>query len=168
MKKKERQAIIKKLFVLHRIESQEELMNLLKKENVSATQATISRDMREMNIAKTYAKNGRPYYSIFESKEQDLEDRIAFSMYEYLKKITQIDFLVVVHTAENGADVIANYLDEMELPEIVGTIAGFDILLIITPSQEAAAEGVERVNHYVEGYEMGSSLFTGEKNAKQP
>ncbi len=63
MKKKERQAIIKKLFVLHRIESQEELMNLLKKENVSATQATISRDMREMNIAKTYAKNGRPYYS---------------------------------------------------------------------------------------------------------
>ncbi|MDT2986764.1 hypothetical protein ACQUEP_09245 [Enterococcus casseliflavus] len=89
-------------------------------------------------------------------------------MYEYLKKITQIDFLVVVHTAENGADVIANYLDEMELPEIVGTIAGFDILLIITPSQEAAAEVVERLNHYVEGYEMGSSLFTGEKNAKQP
>lgn len=64
--------------------------------------------------------------------------------------------------------MIANYLDEMELPEIVGTIAGFDILLIITPSQEAAAEVVERLNHYVEGYEMGSSLFTGEKTQNSP
>jgi len=48
MKKKERQVIIKRLFAEHRIESQEELMNLLKQENVTATQATISRDMREM------------------------------------------------------------------------------------------------------------------------
>lgn len=162
MKKKERQVIIKRLFAEHRIESQEELMKLLKQENVTATQATISRDMREMNIAKTYAKNGRPYYSIFESKERNLEDKIAFSMYEYLKAITQVEFMVVVHTAGNGADVIANYLDEMELPEIAGTIAGFDILLIITPSKAAAEAVVRRLNHYVEGYEIGTSLFKDE------
>ena len=57
MKKKERQVIIKRLFAEHRIESQEELMNLLKQENVTATQATISRDMREMNIGSTPCHN---------------------------------------------------------------------------------------------------------------
>lgn len=91
-----------------------------------------------------------------------MEDKIAFSMYEYLKAITQVEFMVVVHTAGNGADVIANYLDEMELPEIAGTIAGFDILLIITPSKAAAEAVVRRLNHYVEGYEMGTSLFKDE------
>jgi len=50
----------------------------------------------------------------------------------------------------------------MELPEIAGTIAGFDILLIITPSKAAAEAVVRRLNHYVEGYEIGTSLFKDE------
>ena len=56
----------------------------------------------------------------------------------------------MIHTVSNGADVIANYLDEMDLEGIVATMAGFDVLLILSPSKEQATQLIHHLEKYID------------------
>lgn len=148
MKKRDRQMIIKKMIVENEIETQEELMRLLKEKGVKYTQATISRDMRELNIVKSYTKEGHTKYALLAANNEVIEEKLAFSMQEYMQGIDQVEYLVLIYTVSHGADVIANYMDELKFPEIAGTIAGFDLLLIITYSKEHATALVKKLRRY--------------------
>ena len=150
LKKNQRQAIIKRLILNQEVETQEELMRLLNEQGVCSTQATISRDMRELNIAKTYTKEGKTKYTMIATAEADVTEKLKLSMNEYLKSIEQVEVITVIHTVSNGADVIANYLDEMDLEGIVATMAGFDVLLILSPSKEQATQLIHHLEKYID------------------
>jgi transcriptional regulator of arginine metabolism len=150
LKKNERQAIIKQLILNQEVETQDELMGLLKEKGVCSTQATISRDMRELNIAKTYTKEGKTKYTIIATTKFDVTEKFKLSLKEYLKSMEQVEFMTVIHTVSNGADVIANYLDEMELKDVIATMAGFDVLLILSPSKEQATQLIHHLEKYIE------------------
>lgn len=139
MKKKERQQLMKQLITENDIETQDDLIALLGQFGVHATQATVSRDIREMNIVKTHGSDGRVKYALF-SKVQPIssEEKLKASMKDAAMKIERVQFMVIVHTEMGSADVVANFLDEVKYEEVAGTVAGADTIIIIAKSEEAA------------------------------
>ena len=99
---------------------------------------------------KTYTKEGKTKYMMIATAEADVTEKLKLSMNEYLKSIEQVEFITVIHTVSNGADVIANYLDEMDLEGIVATMAGFDVLLILSPSKEQATQLIHHLEKYID------------------
>ena len=145
MKKKERQQLIKQLITENDIETQEDLISLLEQQGVHATQATVSRDIREMNIVKTHGLEGHVKYTLF-SKVQPIssEEKLKASMKDAAMKIERVQFMVIVHTEMGSADVVANFLDEIKYEEVAGTVAGVDTIIIIAKSENAAIILVDR------------------------
>ncbi|ALS00916.1 ArgR family transcriptional regulator [Enterococcus silesiacus] len=145
MNKEERQKIIRQLITQNTIETQEELLDLLRKNGVKATQSTISRDARDLYIVKTYQENGTMKYSIVDQESQkNSEKKLRESLQESLRKIEQVGFVVLIHTENGLADVITNYIDEVNYEEIAGTIAGSDTIIIITHSDKMAQKVVRK------------------------
>lgn len=149
MKKTERQALIKQLLQDYVIETQEDLLRLLKSKNVKATQATISRDIREMNIVKGHQKNGKVRYMIYSQSNISPEKRLAEACGESVVKVEQVEFVVVLHTIFANADVVSALLDEVRYPEVVGTMAGVDTIITICKSVELAADFHDRIARFM-------------------
>lgn len=146
MKKDERQRILKQLIIQNEIETQEELLELLKINGVKATQSTISRDAYELKIVKTYLENGKTKYVILAfDEEQNYEHKLRESLQEAFKKMERIKFILLIHTEYDRADVITNYLDDVGYEEIAGTVAGIDTILIITRSEKMAKTLEEKI-----------------------
>ena len=102
MNKEERQKIIRQLISQNTIETQEELLALLSRNGVNATQSTISRDARELSIVKTYQEDGKIKYTIVDqASEKDSEKKLREALQGSLKRIEQVAFIVLIHT-ENG------------------------------------------------------------------
>lgn len=149
MKKQKRQEIIRELIRNNKIDTQEELSQQLLKVGVSTTQATLSRDIRELGIIKNRYDDGN-FYALFDyddladnanfvSPSTDLAD--VFSA--YVLSVGRAAFMIVVHTGLGEADLLANAIDGANRKEVLGTIAGADTLLI-TCRDEASAEKFER------------------------
>lgn len=140
MKKTNRQALIKQLILQHDIETQDELIELLEDQGVKATQATVSRDIRELSVVKTRAKNGNVKYTIFTQSTVSDEEKLKESIRDSVIKIQQVQFVNVVHTTLGTANVVAAVIDELNYPEIAGTLAGADTIVIFSPDEQAATK----------------------------
>lgn len=138
MKKNNRQALIKQLILQHDIETQDELIELLEDQGVKATQATVSRDIRELSVVKTRAKNGNVKYTIFTQSAVSDEEKLKESVRDSVIKIQQVQFVNVVHTTLGTANVVAAVIDELNYPEIAGTLAGADTIVIFSPDEPSA------------------------------
>lgn len=146
MKKEVRQRILKQLILEHTIGTQEELIQLLEASGVHATQATISRDIRELSIIKQHLENGQVKYALFSQEGgHSIQTKLENSLKDSLIRLECIQFMVIVHTDANSADVITNYLDEVGYEEIAGTIAGIDTIFIIAYTHEQALSLVTRI-----------------------
>lgn len=138
MKKELRQAKIEQLINQQVISNQEELMQALQNLGIKATQATISRDIREMQIVKQQDSNGDLRYVIFKSNSHSEQDKLYKTINDVVTDVTTVEFMNVIHTTARNANVLAAILDELSLPDVAGTLAGFDTLVIISPSKESA------------------------------
>lgn len=145
MRKVDRQQLIKQLITQNEIETQDELIALLEREGVKATQATVSRDVREMSIVKTHGSNGRVKYALFsQTKSTSSEEKLRESVKDSVIRMERVQFMIVVHTDMGAADVVTNFLDEVNYQEIAGTVAGVDTIIIIARSEEEAQVVVDR------------------------
>ena len=145
MKKTDRQRLIRQIITENEIETQEELIERLKAAGVTATQATVSRDVREMSIVKTHSSEGKVRYAIFSQTEpSSQEDKLRESVKDSVIRIEQVQFMVIVRTDMGRADVVTNFLDEVNYKEIAGTVAGVDTIIIIARSKADATTVVER------------------------
>ena len=144
MKKADRQRLIRQIITEQEIETQEELIARLEEAGVKATQATVSRDVREMSIVKTHGSDGNVKYAIFSQQQPaSQEDKLKESVKDSVIRIERVQFTVIVHTDMGRADVVTNFLDEVSYEEVAGTVAGVDTIIIIARS-EADAEAVVR------------------------
>lgn len=152
MKKSDRHEIIKRIIVENEIETQDELLDYLKSEGFCFTQATISRDMKDLNIVKSYTKDGKKKFTLLvvDKNDPSLDQKIRKSMVDYTKSIVSVNFIVIIHTLPNGADVIANYMDERKFSEVVATVAGYDTVVIVTRSKESATQFIAKLNAYLD------------------
>lgn len=130
MNKRQRHAIILELVEEHRIHSQEELREWLAEHDVDVTQATLSRDIRELRLVKVADSDGRPYYTLPPTGWQKAPplERLLSSLFVGAEGVGN---LLLVKTLAGGAQSIAEALDWEEWPEILGTVAGDDTVLVI-------------------------------------
>ncbi len=149
MKKADRQAFIKQLIGEHDIETQDDLIEMLESKGIRATQATISRDIRELSIVKTHGGDGRVKYAIFTPNTATNEEKLREVIQDSVLKITKVQFINIIHTSLGTANVVAAVIDDMGSPEIVGTLAGTDTLVIYSPNELAATVVYDRIQSLI-------------------
>lgn len=146
-----RRALIKDLIKEREISTQEELMELVAQHGVQATQATISRDLQHLNIVKVMGQQGRTYYAQLQETPMALNERLVEAIRHRVESVTTVQFMNIVKTTPNSnfAMIVAGEFDGDENEKIVGTLAGNDTLIIISPDEEAARSVAEFINQYL-------------------
>ncbi len=149
--KNERQIAIAKLITTHNIGRQEELIELLRESGYDAAQATVSRDLRQMNVVKASDGQGGLKYSL-PPKASDKSSHDYASA--FAASIVSIDYAlnnVVVKTRTGMANAVAVGLDSQDTPEILGCVAGDDTIIIVTRTVEDAAFISENIHSMISG-----------------
>ncbi len=141
--KRKRHEAILELVRTRRVHSQDELRLLLHERGVEVTQATLSRDLRELRMAKVPHAEGESYYATPESEGASPE--LERLLPHLLISAEGVDNLIVVKTLTGGAQAVAEALDMEEWPEILGTVAGDDTILIVLRQAEARNTLIERI-----------------------
>mgnify|MGYP000934466201 CR=1 FL=1 len=130
--KTKRQALILRLIREREIETQEELADLLRQEGIEVTQATVSRDVKELRLVKVPTGNGRYRYDApYEATSGDVLRRARRSFQDYVIEVNYTQNMVIVKTLSGTANAVAAAIDALRWPEILGTIAGDDTILVI-------------------------------------
>jgi transcriptional regulator of arginine metabolism len=144
-KKRERQAAILDLVASHVVASQEELRQLLLGRGMNVTQATLSRDLRDLHLARV-SEAGGTRYVLPEALGQDADKPLLANLLPQLfARVDGVGERVVLHTVPSGAQPIAEAIDQEDFPEVLGTIAGDDTILIVTRSATARLALTERL-----------------------
>ena len=129
--KAERQRLIASVITRKRVGSQHELLEALANAGCTVTQATVSRDLRELAVEKTRDDVGRPRYVLPDVRRSDPRDSLRRVLAEFGRRVTAAQNVVVVHSELGSAPAIARALDRLEHELIVGTLAGDDTCLVI-------------------------------------
>ncbi|NLZ44929.1 MAG: arginine repressor [Clostridia bacterium] len=140
--KARRHALILAVIKEQAVRTQEELSELLKKWGVEVTQATLSRDIKELGLIKIPTPEGSYRYAL--PGEKLLPEVIKRAERMFSDTVVAIDFtenLIVIKTTSGNAQGVAAIIDELDWKEIVGTIAGDDSILVIVRNKEQV-EGV--------------------------
>lgn len=138
--KPERQRLIVSLVSRRRIGTQHDLLAALATEGCLATQATVSRDIRELGLEKTHDQLGRPRYVLAQKgRRGDPREALASVLSQFGRRATAAQNIVVVQSELGSAPAIARALDRIEHPLIVGTLAGDDTCLVIAEDRTGAS-----------------------------
>jgi transcriptional regulator of arginine metabolism len=135
LSKRDRHAQILEVLKLHRVTSQEGLRELLQAEGTEVTQATLSRDIRELRLVKVPGADGTSHYSL--PDEWESTPSLESLLPTLFQSAEGVDHLLVVRTLKGGAQTVAAGIDWEEWPEVLGTLAGDDTILIILREAEA-------------------------------
>ncbi|KFN03605.1 arginine repressor [Bacillus clarus] len=146
MKKEKRQRLIKQFVKEYEIDKQERLVELLAEQGVLVTQATISRDIRELNLTKIPSQEGLMIYKVFSKEHLQTDIKLKKKLREVVVKIDYVDQLVVIKTLPGNAHVIGVLLDDLDWKEKIGCICGNDTCLIISKSKSDRKILEERLN----------------------
>lgn len=129
MTKRDRHEQLLQVIRAHRVTSQEGLRELLVERGTDVTQATLSRDIRELRLVKVPGADGVGFYS--SPEEWDSTPALASLLPTLFHSADGVDHLLVVRTMKGGAQTVAAGIDWEEWPEVLGTLAGDDTILII-------------------------------------
>ena len=130
--KSARQRLVASLIGRKRIGTQFELLDALADAGCRVTQATVSRDIRELGLVKSVDPLGRPRYVLPERRERvDPRETLASILEQFGHRVTAAENLVVLQSELGSAPAIARALDRIEHPLVVGTLAGDDTVLVI-------------------------------------
>ena len=128
--KRNRQEAILRVISQYEVETQQELAQRLKEEGFEVTQATVSRDIRDMKLSKMPTGEGHQKYVRFHNDEKHLSGKYVNVLKEGFVSIDMAQNILVVKTVSGMAMAVAAAIDAMKYPEIVGTIAGDDTIMM--------------------------------------
>lgn len=131
------------------IETQDELLTILKSEGYKATQATISRDIKDLRLVKTLGSDGKYRYVTAELNTTNLQSGFSSLFGTAVVSIDRAENLVVIKTLSGMAQAICASLDSINYSSVVGTIAGDDTIFIACRSKELAAELAEELKKLI-------------------
>jgi transcriptional regulator of arginine metabolism len=147
----QRQRLIAEFIDSQSISSQNQLKGLLKKNNVIITQATLSRDLNELGAVKKRLKNGRLVYLLPQNQNNNAQFKIAIkALNDFVIEVQPVSNQVVVKTTTAAAQVIAESIDNLYLDGIVASIAGDNVVLVITADQKNAKQVAKAIEEYIE------------------
>ena len=148
--KSRRHELIKKIIGEEIIETQEALAEALRARHMRVTQATISRDIKELFLIKVPAGNGRSRYAVSPHESVRFSEGRMKRLFK--DHVTCCDFsenIVLVKTIPGGAATVASALDSSDWQEVIGTVAGDDSIFVLVKPKDAAEEIVARIQELI-------------------
>jgi transcriptional regulator of arginine metabolism len=139
MEKQRRHLAIKQIIANRTIKTQSELASTMRKEGFKTTQATLSRDMKELGIAWVYTPSGAKYMLNPEQEEERLTTLIGMEV----ENIEANETVVVVKTLPGRAQGVAEIIDHLRLPSVLGTLAGDNTVFILPRSIKKIKETIQ-------------------------
>ncbi len=153
--KRERHEVVVDLIHKYDIETQEELAAYLRGEGFDVTQATVSRDIRELNLSKISAGNGRQKYIILQNDDSKLGDKYIRVLRDGFVSMDMAQNILVIKTVQGMAmavaAAVAAAVDAMKFPEVVGCIAGDDTIFAAVKSVADTKAVMERLSDVIQG-----------------
>ena len=145
MKKYTRQTKILELISKSEVETQEELAESLKNMGIDVTQATISRDIKELRLVKVMAKSGKYKYATISQSQEGITDRLNKIFENSVVSIDNAMNIIILKTIPGAAQICASAIDYMGIDEIVETLAGDDNVFV-------AVRKMEQVDHVLQEF----------------
>ena len=147
----QRQKIIANLIDSGNISSQNQLKGMLKKNGIIITQATLSRDLNELGAVKKRLKNGKLIYLLPKNQDNNAQYKIAKkALQDFVTEVEPVSNQVVIKTTTAAAQVIAESIDNLYLEGIVASLAGDNVVLVITADQNNAKLVAKSIEDYIE------------------
>ena len=147
----QRQKLIADFIDSGNISSQNQLKGMLKKNGTIITQATLSRDLNELGAIKKRLKNGRLVYLLPKNQDNNAQYKIAKkALQDFVTEVQPVSNQVVVKTTTAAAQVIAESIDNLYLEGIVASLAGDNVVLVITADQKNAKLVAKSIEDYIE------------------
>jgi transcriptional regulator of arginine metabolism len=134
--KGQRHVKIRDIVTNNEIETQDELVGALKDAGINATQATVSRDIKELHLIKVPLADGRYKYSVPSGTQFNPAQRLKRALADHFVHVDFTDNLVVLKCLPGTANTVCALIDNLEWPEVMGTIGGDDTILIICRTKE--------------------------------
>lgn len=145
--KEQRQARILEIIARYEVETQEELAEYLDSAGFKTTQATVSRDIKELGLIKIVGRSSRQIYTQAPSSGGDsLADRLVRILRNAVLNMDFTANFIVLKTFSGGGNAAAAALDSLQLPGVMGTIAGDDTVLIIVKDANETSPLVDRLS----------------------
>lgn len=148
--KTKRQAKMLELIKKYEIETQEELSDYLEKEGYQVTQATVSRDIRELKLTKVAMTGGKQKYVALSEPNEDMAEKYGRVFQDGFASMDIAQNILVIKTVSGMASAVAAALDAMAFGEIVGSIAGDDTIMCVFHGEEDAMRVMERLRKIAE------------------
>lgn len=144
-----RHAKILEIINKNEIETQEELADFLHKEGINVTQATVSRDIKELRLIKVLSDDGKKYkYATMKKPNDKVTDKLV----TLLSGIISIDYAgntIVIKTISGAAPAAAEALDTLNWNEVVGTLAGDNTIFMLVRTDHSIKEIIDRINKLI-------------------
>ena len=144
--KNDRQKAIIEIITKNEIETQEELADALRKRGFQVTQATVSRDIKDLRLVKALSADGAYRYATSDKNENSLNERLIRMFSETVISINSTYNQIILKTLSASASIAAETIDSLQWPEILGTIAGENTILMIVRSIEEVQTVLDRLN----------------------
>lgn len=127
------------------IETQDDLAQKLRESGFDVTQATVSRDIREMKLTKISTENGKQRYSAIANTDTEVSERLIRVFREAVLKMDYAQNMIVIKTLEGMGMAVGVALDNMQNSEILGTIAGDDTVFCMVRTHQQAVSLIEKL-----------------------
>lgn len=144
-----RHAKIVELINKHRIETQEELAEYLNKEGFKVTQATVSRDIRDLKLTKVPTDDGKQRYAVHQKDESEMSEKYIRVLKDGFVSMDMAQNILVIKTVSGMASAVCAALDAMRWNEIVGSIAGDDTIMCAIRSVEDTVSIMDKISKIV-------------------
>ena len=144
-----RQQKILELIASKEIDTQDELCAELNKLNFNVTQATISRDIKELKLYKIAGSTKKYKYACLENEHESVHNKMQTLFRECVVSINYANNIIIIKTMRGNGGTTCVFIDSLQLKEIIGTIAGLDNVLVVVDSNENAPIIVEKLKEYI-------------------
>ena len=151
--KKNRQMKVLEIISKHDVETQDELIELLKAEEYYVTQATISRDIRELDLIKVSTQRGTYKYTVSSHAENE-KKKTSHLGNALVSSLVSIDFagnIIVVKTVPGMSNAIAIEIERIHMPEMLGCVAGDDTIIMVMRNEDKAMDVSARLRELLSG-----------------
>lgn len=146
MARSARQSKILELISTKEIETQDELARELKNANFDITQATISRDIKELGLTKILSSSGKYKYCFVGSEDQVISNKYISVFKEAVISAKPAMNLVVIKTMKGMGSGVASFVDKLNLSDLLGAVNGDDTVMLIFPTVTQASQAVMTIN----------------------
>lgn len=144
-----RHAKIVELVNKYQIETQEELAELLNAEGYKVTQATVSRDIRDLRLTKVQTENGKQKYAALKTTQSELAEKYFRILKDGFVSMGMAQNILVIKTVSGMAMAVAAAIDEMNWSEVLGCIGGDDTIMCAIRTVEEAEKVMEKIRKIV-------------------